>query len=153
MSSQHSFSAVIEDAGHGGAFITIPLDVEAVFGKKRLKVLATFDEVPYRGLATRMGGEHHLIIIRKDIRAAINKGIGDTVAVTLQEDTEPRVVELPDDFAHALQEHPQAHEIFHALAYTHQREYLNWITEAKKPETRQRRIEKGIEILKEHRTR
>ncbi len=144
-----SFSAVIEEAGGGGAYVTVPFDVEAVFGKKRVKVQATFDGHPYRGSLVRMGTEYHFLIIRKDIRRIIGKGIGDTVAVTVREDTEPRSVELPEDLAEALQRNYRAFGAFQALSYSHQREYLDWINEAKKPETRSRRIEKCIAMLDE----
>lgn len=69
MATTHRFSAVIEDAGGGGAFVTIPFDVERAFGKKRVPVRATIDGVPYRGSLVRMGGECHILGILKSVRA------------------------------------------------------------------------------------
>jgi hypothetical protein len=59
--SQHTFRAAIEDAGGGGAFVSVPFDVEQAFGKKRVKVKATINGVPYRGSRMRMGGSCHIL--------------------------------------------------------------------------------------------
>ncbi|MEM8908071.1 MAG: DUF1905 domain-containing protein, partial [Bacteroidota bacterium] len=85
-----------------GAYIVIPFDVEKAFGKKRVKVKATFDDIPYQGSLVRMGSPEHILIIRKDIRAKLGKAPGDSVRVTILEDTTPRVVEVPEDFKSAL---------------------------------------------------
>ena len=98
MSNQKKFSAMIEDASGGGAFITIPFNVEKVYGKKRVKVRTTFDGETYRGSLVRMGTPDHILIVRKDIREKIGKNIGDTVLVTVEEETAPRVVTVPKDF-------------------------------------------------------
>ena len=95
-----------------------------------------------------MGSPDHFLIIRKDIRAQIGKHVGDEVAVTMELDTEPRVVEAPEDFAEALKPYPQARTFFDGLSYTHQKEYARWITGAKRAETRERRISKGVEMLR-----
>lgn len=147
MSEQHAFTAVIEAASGGGAFVTIPFDVEEVFGKKRVKVEATFDGVPYRGSLVRMGGPCHMLIIRKDIRARIGKGPGDEVAVTVREDTAPRTVEVPADLAARLDAAPAARAFFDGLAYTYRKEYVQWITSAKRDATRQRRLDQAVEKL------
>ena len=148
MAKRHEFKATIQGEGKGGAFIIIPFDVEAAFGSKRPKVKATFDGVPYRGTAVRMGSPDHFLIIRKDIRAQIAEEAGDEVAVTVELDTEPRVVEVPEDFDVALKPYPEARTFFDKLSYTHQKEYARWITGAKRAETRERRIKKGAEMLR-----
>jgi len=68
-----------------GAYIEIPFDVKEEFGKGRVPVVATFDGVEYLGSLVRMGTINHIIGIRKDIRAQINKQAGDTIKVTIQE--------------------------------------------------------------------
>ena len=151
MSKKRTFTAVIKDPGSGGAFVEVPFDVEAVFGSKRPKVLATFDGVPYRGSLVRMGSEHHILIILKSIRNQIGKTFGDEVRVTVEADTEPRVVEVPEDLKHALNADPEVKGFFDDLSYTHQKEYVHWICEAKRAVTRQRRIAKTVELLKEKR--
>lgn len=145
-----AFEAKIEAAERGGAFVYIPFEVEEVFGKKRVKIKAVFeDKVEYRGTLVRMGSPQHILIVRKDIRSQIGKQPGDAVNVSLEEDTQPRVVEVPEDFQHLLDQDEAVKQFFSKLSFTHQREYVEWITEAKKEETRQRRMLKAIEMLKQ----
>jgi hypothetical protein len=148
MSQLHRFKGRIENPGGGGAFVRIPFDVEAAFGRKRVPVRATIDGEPYRGTLVRMGEPCHILIVLKEIRQKIGKDFGDEVEVTLEEDTAPRLVEVPPDLQKALDENPSARAAFDRLAYTHRREYVNAILEAKRPETRQRRIRQTIETLK-----
>ncbi|MEM9821925.1 MAG: YdeI/OmpD-associated family protein [Bacteroidota bacterium] len=149
MSKIYEFESVIQlsEKFSNGTYIVIPFDVEQSFGKKRVKIKATFDGVPYQGSLVRMGSPEHILIIRKDIRAKIGKAAGDRIQVRLQEDTEPRVVVLPEDFKNLLAHHPQVQQFFAQLSYTHQKEYVNWIVEAKRPETRTRRMHKAIEMM------
>ena len=148
MATKKEFTAKILSAeGSGGAYVKIPFDVEATFGKKRVPIAATFDGIAYRGTLVRMGSPEHILIIRKDIRAQIGKQPGDAVFVTIEEDTAPRIVTVPDDFQKILAENPTAKANFDQQSYTHQKEYVNWITEAKKQETRERRMAKAIEML------
>jgi bifunctional DNA-binding transcriptional regulator/antitoxin component of YhaV-PrlF toxin-antitoxin module len=148
MSEKHTFRAVIENAGGGGAFVRIPFDVEEIFGKKRVKVKATINGEPYRGTLVRMGEPCHILIVLKEIREKIGKTFGDQVEVTVEEDTEPYVVEIPPELAQALKQEPEVEAVFLRMAYSHQREYVRWISEAKRAETRQKRVAEAIEILK-----
>ena len=147
MTKRQQFRGVIENAGGGGAYITIPFDVEQVFGKKRVKIKATIEGVPYRGTLVRMGGPNHMLIILKEIREKIGKTFGDEVSVELEEDFEIRQVEIPADLLEALQAAPQAQAFFDRLSYSHQKEYVRWITEAKRPNTRLERIRRTVEGL------
>ena len=149
MTKTHQFHAVIEDAGGGGAYVTIPFDVEKTFGKKRVKIKASFDGEAYRGTLVRMGGPQHLLPVLKEIRKRIGKSFGDDVFVELEEDLEPRQVELPPDLQQALETNSAAYDYFNHLSYTHQKEYLNWIIEAKRNKTRQRRILQMIAMLEQ----
>lgn len=148
MTKKHTFTAPILDAGGGGAFVEVPFDVEKAFGSKKPRVKAMIEGIPYRGTLTRMGGERHILIILKTIRERIGKSFGDKVKITVAADTEPRVVEVPDDLRSALKKDKEAKAFFDKLSYTHQREYVTWINEAKKPETRAARILKTIGMLK-----
>ena len=148
---RHRFRAVIEDPGGGGAYVNIPFDVEQVFGKKRVKILATIDGEPYRGTLVRMGTPCHMLLILKEIRQKIGKSFGEEVEVTLEEDTAPREVKLPPDLLDALEASPEAKAFFLQLSYTHQKEYAQWIEEAKQEATRQRRLEKTVQMLLEGR--
>ena len=147
MPKKHTFTAAIINAGGGGAFVEVPFDVEKAFGAKKPKVKVTFDGVAYRGILARMGADHHILIILKSIREQIGKTFGDKVKITVELDTEPRVIEVPKDLAKELKKHKEAKAFFDKLSYTHKREYVMWINEAKKEETRQRRVAKTIEML------
>jgi len=147
MSQEHSFRAVIQEAGGGGAFVEIPFDVEQAFGASRVKVTATIDGEPYRGSLVRMGGDCHMLLVLKEIRQKIGKGAGDEVAVTVREDTEPRRVEVPADFRDALATREAARSFFERLSYTNQREYVAWITSARRDETRRSRITRALDML------
>ena len=149
MSQKLSFTAAIENAGDGGAYVRVPYDVEKIFGKKRLPVKATINGEPYRGTLVRMGEPYHVLIVLKGIREKIGKTFGDEVDVTFVEDTEPRTVEVPPDFQQALDRDPAAMVAFAKMSYTHQKEYVNAVLDAKREETRRNRIAKNIEMLKQ----
>jgi len=149
MNEIQKFRAVIEDAGDGGAYVTIPFDVEKIMGKKRVKVKALIEGELYHGSLVRMGSPHHMLPILKAIREKIGKSIGDEIEVEVQEDTEPRTIALSADVLQALESNPQALSFFNQLAYSHQKEYVQWIEEAKRGPTRLDRITRMIEALKQ----
>jgi hypothetical protein len=149
MPKKQTFIAVIQNAGGGGAFVEVPFDVEAAFGAKRPKVRAMIEGIPYRGTLTRMSTDCHALGIRKEIRQQIGKTFGDEVKIIVEPDTKPRVIEIPNDLMKELKKDKEAKALFDKLSYTHQKEYVNWIAEAKKEETRHNRIVKTIEMLKQ----
>jgi len=142
-----TFRTIVQGHDSGGAFVVVPFDVEATFGSKRPPVVAHLNGVAYRGTLVRMGGPEHLLLVRKDIQAQMGKGPGDEIEVTIEKDTAERIVTPPSDFAEALAQAPDAAAVFDRLAYTHRREYVQWIEDAKKPETRARRIEQAVTRL------
>src|SRR5215216_3863816 len=148
MTQKRAFTAVIQNAGGGGAFVEVPFDVEKAFGSKKPKVRAMIEGVPYRGTLVRMGTECHLLLILKSIREQVGKTFGDEVKITMERDTEPRVIEIPAELKKLFRAEKEAKAIFEQLSYTHQREYMTWINEAKREETRQNRLVKTIEMLK-----
>lgn len=145
----YTFDATI--IGHGqmnAAFIEFPFDVEKEFGTRGwIKVRATFDGFEYRGSLAKMDHHCHFLIMTQAVRKAIGKQPGDSVHVTIQKDDQSRTVEVPEDFRKKLNENPEVQAFFDGLAFTHRKEYIRWITEAKRPETRERRINKAIEML------
>lgn len=149
MSQKHEFKAVIQDAGNGGAYVIVPFDVEKAFGKKRVKVKANIEDVPDRGSLVRMGTPDHMLLVLKEIREKIGKTFGDEITVELEEDLEPRQIEVPPDLQKALDDNPTQLSFFNQLSYSHQREYVLWINEAKREQTRQERIQRTIEMLKQ----
>lgn len=140
-----TFTAVITAGRGGGAFIEVPFDVRATFGSARPKVKVTFDGEPYRGTIAPMGGAS-LIGIVKDIRGRIGKDIGDQVRVTIELDEEPRIIDVPHDVRAALRQ-ANLDDAFEKLSYTHRKEHIRAIEEAKQPATRARRIDKLIQAL------
>src|SRR6185503_20341765 len=147
MTKKHTFTATIQNAGGGGAFVEVPFDVEEAFGSKRPKVRALIEGVPYRGLLVRMGGPNHMLIILKGIREQIGKTFGDEVKIIVEPDTEERVIEIPKDLMKEMKKDKAAKAFFDQLSYTHQKEYVRWVEEAKKAETHRNRIVKTIEML------
>ena len=131
----------------GGAWVEVPGEVVgALGGGGRIPVRATFDGVEYRGSIASMGGCMALGIL-KGIRAELGKGDGDAVRVTVERDTAERTVDVPEDLAAALKK-AGLREAFDKLAYSHRREHVQAILDAKKAETRERRIGKALEMLR-----
>ena len=145
-----TFEAFLESPADGinGAFLSIPFAVEKVYGTRgQVKVKATFDGYPYRGVLANMGTGCHLIIVRKDIREAIGKDKGDKVKVTLLRDTEDRIVTIPHELLHAFTKNSKAKKFFETLSYTNRKEFVHWITSAKREDTKERRLLETIKKL------
>ena len=141
------FDAVIEEAPRGGAVVEIPTQVvEELGGGGRIPVRATFDGVDYRGSIVTYSGRQ-IIGILKAIRDDLGKGPGDSVIVAVERDASDRRVEIPAELAEAFELAPGAREAFAALSYSHQRQHVDHITDAKKPETRKRRALQTVETL------
>jgi bifunctional DNA-binding transcriptional regulator/antitoxin component of YhaV-PrlF toxin-antitoxin module len=146
MAEKQIFDVVLEKhEGMEATGITIPFDVEQVFGAKRVPVKVWINGAEHRTTIFRMGGRF-MMAIPKVFRDAAGIKAGETISVTLEKDTEKRNVELPEDFAEALKK-VDLTEVFSKMSYTHQKEYVNAITEAKKPETRARRVKNAIEMI------
>lgn len=105
----------------------------------------------FQGRIGRMGGEN-LLGFNKAVRTAAGVEAGDTVEVVIVAETAPRTVEVPDDLAAALAEAGAA-EAFAGLAPSHRKEYVRWVTEAKRPETRAKRVGEAVPMILEGRAR
>ena len=142
------FKAVLEkDDKTSGTGIKVPLDVPKLFGTRgRVPVRGTLNGAPYRSTLAPYGGAHYLPVNRA-LREAAKAQAGDSIDVVLERDAEPRVIEAPADFARAMKTNPAAAEAWGRLSYSHRREYVEAIAEAKKPETRDRRIRGAIAEL------
>ena len=123
-----------------------PRVVEALGAGKRPPVRVTINGFTYRSTVAVMGGKF-LVGVNAENRAAAGVAGGDAVDVTLEVDDQPRVIDVPDDLAKALNNDKAAKAAFDKLVYTHKREHVMAIEGAKKAETRQRRIAKTIEEL------
>lgn len=130
------------------SFVDLPFDVPTTFGTKGwVKIKATFDGVEYRGSLADMG-QGHFLLLRKDIREKIGKSVGDTVNVTLERDLEERTVEVPTELQDLLSSDATLRDFYENLSYTNRKEYARWIAEAKRPETKDKRLKMTKEKLK-----
>ena len=116
-------------------------------GAKRFPVAATINGYTWRTTVVRMGGEF-LLGMNKEVRAGARAEAGDTVEVAIELDTAPREVEIPEALASALANAPEAMTAFEALSFTRRKEYARAVEDAKKPETRDRRVAQTIEKLR-----
>ena len=128
--------------------ITIPFDVEEVFGAKRVPVKAVVNGAEYRGSIVRMGGRY-LLGIPKAFREKAGIKAGDNIVVTLEKDEAERTVEVPADLAAALKKDKAFKAAWDKLSYTLRKENVRALEEAKQPETRARRLEKTLALLRE----
>jgi hypothetical protein len=139
-----------------GPAAAVVLDDEQVAvvgeGAKRFPVVATVNGHTWRTSVARMGGEF-LVGLNRAVRQEAGVEAGDTVDVELALDTAPREVEVPQALADALAADDEAREAFDRLAYTHRKEYARWIEEAKRDETRRRRLAQALEMLRQGKTR
>ena len=143
------FRVVLEkDVRSEATGIMIPFDVEKVFGTRaRVPVRGTINGFPYRSSIFPMGGGKHFMAVNKATREGAKAKAGETISVVMERDEEPRVITPPKDFACALKANREAQAAWEKLSYTHQKEYVGAIEEAKKPLTRAHRIEKAIAQL------
>lgn len=121
-------------------------------GAKRFPVVATVNGYTWRTTVTRMRGEF-LLGLNSAVREEAGVEAGDTVEVKLELDTMPRKVEVPHALADALAEDSEARAAFDRLAHTHRKEYARWIDEARRDETRRRRVTQALEMLRQGKTR
>lgn len=141
----YQFEAIIKRVEDKDAtYIEIPFDIEKEFGVKRVKVKAKFDGYDYRGSIVNMGLGCYIIGITKAIRKEIGKDVDDSILVEIEKDEEVREVELPIDFKSELEKNEEALKFYNSLSYSVKRKYCLWITDAKREETRQKRIIEAI---------
>jgi len=146
---KYKFKAKIEAGDGGGAYVLFPYDTEKEFATKgKVPVKATFNGVPNTGSLIRYGKPLHILGMPKAIREQIGKGPGDSIEVVVWKDDAVRTVEVPAPFEKLMKKEGLL-PVFEKLSHTHRKEYCRWITEAKKEETRLRRMQKAIEMLKQ----
>jgi hypothetical protein len=132
-------------AGRG---IEVPLDVRELYGEARPPVRGTVNGVPFRSRLMVYGGVT-VLGLRNEQRREAGISDGDPVDVEIERDDAPREVELPPELASALSSDPPAAEAYESLSFTHRREYAEWIAQAKREETRTRRVAKALEMLRD----
>ena len=135
--------------GGGGSLVPIPDDVATKLGLKGFpKIQAVIAGTPYRGSLMPMGDGTYCLGVLKSIQEAAGVGFGDTITVELELDTAPRTVEVPPDLGRALERDQKAADAWAALSYTNRKEHARALEEAKRPETRERRLAQTLAFLK-----
>jgi bifunctional DNA-binding transcriptional regulator/antitoxin component of YhaV-PrlF toxin-antitoxin module len=148
MRGMERFVGILAQArGEGGRWIEVPFDARAAFGEARAPVRGTVNGVPLRSRLAVYGGTTYLGL-RREIREAAGLEVGDRVEVELERDDAPRAVPEPAELTTALDAAPEARAAYAALAFTHRREYAEWVGSAKRPETRARRAGQAVERLR-----
>ena len=137
------FTATLEER-----WLVVPLDAKALWGEARPPVRGTVNGHPLRSRLAVYGGET-VLGLTNAFRAQAGIQVGDVVAVELERDDEPREVEVPPELRAALDADDAARAAFDGLSFTHRKEYARWIAEAKREETRSRRLEKAVQMLRE----
>jgi Bacteriocin-protection, YdeI or OmpD-Associated/Domain of unknown function (DUF1905) len=147
-----TLTAELVARGPAAAFV---LDDEQVAivgeGAKRFPARAKVNGVTLRTTVTKMRGEY-LFGLSRDARRKANIEAGDTVTITLELDTEPRTVDVPEALATALAADAEARAAFDALAYTHRKEFARWVSEAKREQTRDTRVTRALQMLHDGQT-
>jgi len=134
--------------GSSGAALAAPFSVQEVFGTPgRVPVCGTINGYPFRSSLMPMGGCHRMVV-NQTIRKGAGVKAGDKVRVVMKRDGDERVVEIPPPLKKLLSKSKQAQRNWEKRPSTHQKEIARWITEAKKDETRQRRLAEVMQILK-----
>jgi hypothetical protein len=141
-------TVVIELGGKNATGFEVPEAVVTGLGAgRRPPVTVSIGDYQYRSSIASMGGRF-MVPVSAEVRKATGVAAGDEVEVRLELDTQPREVTVPDDFASALDGEPEAKRRFESLSYSHKRQHVMAIDEAKTAETRKRRIDKAIAMLK-----
>jgi len=143
------FRTVVELGGKTATGFPVPdAVVEGLGAGKRPAVKITVGKHTYRTTVFPRGGRF-MIPLSAEHRTAAGVTAGDEVDVTIELDSEPRVVTVPPDLAAALDAVPKARKRFDASSFSHRKEWVRSVEDAKKPETRQRRIEQAVSTLRE----
>jgi antitoxin component of MazEF toxin-antitoxin module len=141
------FRSIVESGGGNATGIVVPDEVvESLGSGKRPAVVITVGDHSYRTTVARMGGRY-LVPLAAEHRNAAGVAAGDEIDVGIALDAAPRTVEVPADLAAALDEVDGARAAFDALAFTHRKEWVRSVEDAKRPETRARRIAKAVEAV------
>lgn len=145
------FEAVLQPDPTGtGTFIRVPREINTKLGLKgRPKIQAVIAGHAYRGSLMPVGDGTFALGVLKAIQQAAGVTRGDRITVELELDTAPRVIAPPPDLARALARNKRAAAAWDRLSYTNKREMAMAIVGAKKPETRERRVNAAIERLRE----
>ncbi len=132
----------------GWVCLEVPREVGVHLGSRgRLPIVGTINGFPVRTSIFPTSDGAHMMLVNKEMQKGAGVKAGDSVEVVLAADTLPRTVTVPPDLLAALSKVEEARVAFERLSYTHKKEYVSWVEEAKRPETRVRRIEQTVARL------
>jgi hypothetical protein len=135
--------------GEGGTLVPIPEEVAAKLGLKGMpKINAVIAGTPYRGSLMPMGDGTFCLGVLKSIQEAAGVDAGDSITIDIELDTAPRTVAPPVDLAKAIKGDKKASAAWDALSFTNKKEMARSLTEAKRPETGERRLAQAIDALR-----
>jgi hypothetical protein len=144
-----SFTATLEEARAGGAMVLVPPDVAtALGGLKQMRVFGTLNGVDYRSSTMPYGGRGLFMGVHKATRQATGVDFGDVVQIEITRDDSPRTLELAPELEAAFGAEPELRARFDALSFSRRRDLAAPIAEAKRPETRVRRLEEALDRLR-----
>ena len=136
------------ESDQDACYIRVPPEVMTALGdKKRLPVKVTVNGYTYRTTVAVYGGKFYLGV-RREIREAAGVTAGDQLTVGLEYDAELRSVDLPDALRAALEADAAMAAAFEKLSYTRKKEFVQWVSGAKRPETQRRRMEQALATLR-----
>jgi hypothetical protein len=149
-----TFHATIKVEGKTATGFEVPPEVVDGFGAgKRPKVRVTINGYTYRSTVAPFAGPVYMLPLAAEHRSAAGVAGGDEVEVTLELDTEKREVEVPPELAAALATDPEAAAFFDGLSYSNKRVFTLSVEGTSNPETKARRVEKAIALMREGRVR
>ena len=150
MAEQHRFRAELEAARAGGHFVLIPAEIaKALGGNRQMRVVGTVNGVAYQSSTMPYGGRGLFMGVHKATCDAAGVDIGDILDVVVVPDERPRVLEIPPELEAAFRTEPELRDRFDGLSFTRRKEMALPIGEAKRPETRDARLEKALAELRE----
>ena len=147
----HRFKVELFGAdGMETAALKPPFDVVEVFGRKgRVPVKGTINGFPFRSSLMNMG-DGHFMVVNAQLRDGAKCKKGDTVSVVMELDTEERAVQVPPYLKKIIASDAMAKEFWEKLSFTHKKEYVREIEDAKRPETREKRIAAMMNALRDN---
>jgi len=136
------------ESDQGACFIRVPPQTLMALGEgKRVPVRVTLNDYTYRTTIAVYGGKSY-IGVRREVREAAGVAAGDPLTVGLEYDAEVRAVDLPQALRRALEADAASAAAFEKLSYTRKKEFLQWVTGAKRAETQRRRMEQAMAMLR-----
>ena len=148
MAEAFPFRGVIEAATGGGAAVRVPPETtSALGGLRQMRVVGTLNGTEFRSSTMPYRGGLYMGV-HKATREAAGVAIGDEIEVVIRRDEAPRVIVVPPELEAALASEPELRARWDGLSFSHRREYADSVAEAKRPETKKRRVEAALAYLR-----